>query len=414
MSIQQGITMNVVERAKAILLQPAQTWPVIDAEPASVGSIYKDWLIIMAAIPAVCGFIGFTFVGSFFFRGAFVAGLGYLVLSYLGSLLGAFLMMLVVDALAPAFGGTKNQVAAMKLVAFSLTASFVAGVFSLLPLLGILRLLAAAYGIYLFYLGSTVLMKVPQEKAGAYTAVVVIVVFVIGAIVSSVFFAFGGMGMMFASRASHPSFSISTPNGDVTVDTAALDAASKRMEAARAKMEAAQKSGDPASSGAALGEMMGALTGAGGTPIAPADLKAQLPETWGNLKRESFETQGGTAVGIASSSAKATYTGPDNQRAEASITDLGGLGGLASVATWANVTVDKETPDGIEKTYKDGGRTIHEQYRKDGSHSDYTVILKNGVIFESHGDHIDGATLKSMASAINLDAIEAMKRPAKT
>jgi hypothetical protein len=186
------------------------------------------------------------------------------------------------------------------------------------------------------------------------------------------------------------------------------------MEAARARMEAAQKSGDPASSGAALGEMMGALTGAGGTPIPPADLKAQLPESLGALKRESFETNGGSAVGISSSSAKATYTGGDNQRAELSITDLGGLGGLASVATWANVTVDKETQDGIEKTYKDGARTVHEEYRKDGSHSEYTVILKNGVIFESHGDHIDGATLKSMASAVNLDAIEAMKRPAKT
>jgi hypothetical protein len=84
------------------------------------------------------------------------------------------------------------------------------------------------------------------------------------------------------------------------------------------------------------------------------------------------------------------------------------------VATWANVTVDKETPDGIEKTYKDGARTVHEQYRKDGSHAEYTVILKNGVIVETQGEHIDGATLKAMAAAINLDALEAMKRPAKT
>ncbi|HEY8973244.1 MAG TPA: YIP1 family protein, partial [Burkholderiaceae bacterium] len=196
--------------------------------------------------------------------------------------------------------------------------------------------------------------------------------------------------------------------------TAAIDAAAKRMEAARAQMEAAQKSGDAASSAAGLGAMMGALTGAGGAAIPPADLKAQLPDTLGALKRESFETSGGTAVGIASSTAKATYAGGDNQRAELSITDVGGLGGLASVATWANVTVDKETPDGIEKTYKDGARTIHEQYRKDGSHSEYTVILKNGVIVETQGDHIDGATLKSMASAVNLDALEAMKRPAKT
>ncbi len=57
---------------------------------------------------------------------------------------------------------------------------------------------------------------------------------------------------------------------------------------------------------------------------------------------------------------------------------------------------------------------MHEAYRKDGSHADYTVILKNGVIVETSGDKIDGATLKSMASGVNLDAIEAMKRPAKS
>ncbi|HEY9027690.1 MAG TPA: Yip1 family protein [Burkholderiaceae bacterium] len=408
--------MNVIERAKAMLLQPAQTWPVIEAEPATVGSIYRDWLIIMAAIPAVCGFIGFTFIGTFFFRGAIVAGLGVLVASYVGSLIGAFVMMLIVDALAPTFGGTKNQVSAMKLVAYSLTASFVGGVFSLLPFLGSpLRLLAACYGIYLFYLGVPGLMKVTQEKAAGFTAAVVVIAIVVGIVIGSLFAAFGGMGMMFAGRSSSPSFSVSTPNGDITVDTAALEAAGKRMEAARARAEAAQKAGDTASAGAAIGDMMGALTGAGGTPIAPADLKAQLPETLGALKRESFETTGGNAIGIASSVAKATYTGGDNQRAELSITDLGGgLGGLASVAAWANITVDKETPDGIEKTYKDGGRTIHEQYRKDGSHAEYTVILKNGVIVETSGERIDGATLKSMAAAVNLDAIEAMKRPAKT
>ncbi|MDP9126337.1 MAG: YIP1 family protein, partial [Pseudomonadota bacterium] len=148
-------------------------------------------------------------------------------------------------------------------------------------------------------------------------------------------------------------------------------------------------------------------------PIPVGDLKAQLPETLGALKRESFETNGGSAMGISSSVAKAGYAGGD-QRAQLTITDLGGLGGLASVATWANVTVDKETPDAIEKTYKDSGRTIHEEYRKDGSHGDYTVILKNGVIVETSGDRIDGPTLKSMASGVNLDAIEAMKRPAKS
>jgi len=208
-------------------------------------------------------------------------------------------------------------------------------------------------------------------------------------------------------------FGSRTSNAEVNAGTDALAAAAARMDAARAKIDSAQKSGDPASAAAAAGEMLGALTGTGGTPIPVADLKAQLPEALGALKRESFETSGGAAMGISTSVAKAGYVAGD-QRAQLTISDLGGLGGLASVATWANVTVDKETPDGIEKTYKDGGRTIHEEYRKDGSRSEITFILKNGIIVETTGDKIDGATLKSMASSVNIDALEAMKRPAKS
>ena len=406
--------MNLIERAKAILLKPAETWPVIDAEPASVPSIYKDWLLIMAAIPAVCAFIGTSLVGvGFGFRIPVVYGFETLVLTYVLSLVVAFVMALVVDALAPSFGGQKNQVAALKVVAYGSTASYVAGVFSLLPALSLLGLLAACYSIYLIWLGLPVLMKCPKDKAVGYTAVVIVIGVVAAIVIGSVSMLFmPGRGMLFGSRGGS-SLGIGTPNGDVTVAAGAMADAASRIDAARERMESAQKSGDPASAGAALGDMMGALTGAGGTPIPVADLKAQLPEALGALKRDSFETSGGSAMGISSSVAKATYVAGD-QHVQLTISDLGGLGGLASVATWANVTVDKETPDAIEKTYKDAGRTIHEEYRKDGSHAEYTVILKNGVIVETSGDKLDGATLKAMASAINLDALEAMKRPAKS
>ena len=40
--------------------------------------------------------------------------------------------------------------------------------------------------------------------------------------------------------------------------------------------------------------------------------------------------------------------------------------------------------------------------------------MKNGVIVETSGDKIDGATLKSMAAGVNLDALEAMKRPVRS
>jgi len=399
--------MNLIERAKAILLKPAQTWPLIDAEPATVASIYKDWIIVMAAIPAVCTFIGLSLVGAGFgIRIPIVYGLESMVVRYVLSLALAFVMALVVDALAPSFGGQKNPVAALKVVAYGSTAVYVAGILSLLPALGVLGLVAACYSIYLIWLGLPVLMKCAQDKAAGYTAVLILIgivaAIVIGAL-STVLMP--SRGLVFGGNAGD-AISIRTPGGELSVDSGAMAAAAQRMEAAR-------KSGDPASAVAGLGDMMGALTGAGGPPIPVADLKALLPEALGALKRESFETSGGTAMGISSAVAKASYAGGD-QHAQLTISDLGGLGGLASVAAWANVTVDKETPEGIEKTYKDSGRTIHEEYRKDGSHSEYTVILKNGVIVEASGDNVDGAKLKSMASALDLDAIEAMKRPAKS
>jgi len=409
--------MNLIERAKAILLKPAQTWPVIDAEPATVASIYKDWLVIMAAIPAVCGFIGMSLIGvgafGYSYRTPIIGGIVAAVFGYVLSLVMAYVMALVVDALAPSFGGTKNPIGALKVMAYGATAVYVAGLLKLLPALSLLGIIAAFYSVYLIHLGLQSVMKAPQDKAVGYTAVVVIIFIVAAMIVGAISAMFVGFGALSTFGRPGGSFSVNTPSGQVTVDGSAIDAASKRMQAAQARIEAAQKSGDPASAGAALGEMMGALTGAGGTPIPVADLKAQLPESLGALKRESFETNGGQAMGISSSIAKAGYAAGE-QHAQLTITDLGGLGGLASVATWANVTVDKETPDAIEKTYKDGGRTIHEEYRKDGSHSEYTVILKNGVIVETSGDRVDGATLKSMASGVNYDAIEAMKRPAKS
>ena len=154
--------MNLIERAKAILLKPAETWPVIDAEPATTASIYKEWLVIMAAIPAVCAFIGMSVVGigvfGFGYRMPIVVGLTSMVMRYVVTLLMVFVMALIVDALAPSFGGTKSRIGALKLIAYGSTASFVAGVFALLPMLGSLAtLVAAIYALYVIWLGLPVL-----------------------------------------------------------------------------------------------------------------------------------------------------------------------------------------------------------------------------------------------------------------
>ncbi|MEO5882821.1 MAG: Yip1 family protein [Caldimonas sp.] len=416
--------MALIERVQSILLKPRQTWPVIAAEGGDAASIYTGYVMILAAIPAVAAFIGLTMVGvggfGVSYRLPILSGLVQMIVSYLLTLAMVFVLALIVNALAPTFGGTKDPVRALKLVAYGMTASFVGGIFSLIPALALLGVLASLYSIFLIYTGIAVMMRCPADKAVAYTAVVIVCGIVVGICIAAVVaLVTPGMGAGaqggVTTGAAGPggNVTIKAPDGsNVTINPGAMTELAKRMEEAGKRMESAQKSGDSAAAGKAMGEMMGAITGGSATPIASADLKTMLPESVGDMKRTGIEASSGQAMGIAGSSAKATYANGE-RRLTLSITDTGGLAGLAAMAGWANMTMDKETEVKVEKVYKDGVRTVHEEYRKDGSHGEVTTILANGVIVEADGKRVDVDSLKKVLAGLDLARLEAMKRPAK-
>ncbi len=418
--------MALIQRVQDILLKPKETWPAIAAEPGDTAAIYTGYVMILAAIGPIAGFIGLSVIGAGAFgisvRVPLMLGLVHLIVSYVLTLLAVFVMALIVNALAPTFGGTKSQINALKLVAYGMTASFIGGIFGLIPMLGILALVAALYSIYLFYTGVPVLMKCPPDKAPAYTVVAIVIGIVAGVILGALSGMVMGGGMMMAGGiGGMPGRHLGTPGGDVTIktpggevsiNTSKMEEMSKKMEAAGKAMEAAQAKGDTAAAGKAMGEMMGAMTGSSGVPIPAQDLKALLPESIGDLKRESFEASGGSGLGISASSAKAGYAAGD-KHVQLSITDMGGLGGLAALGAWANVTSDRETNDEIEKVYKQGNRTVREQARKDGSHAEVTVITENGVIVEARGQKVDVGALRKVIEDVGLSKLEAMKRVAK-
>jgi len=184
--------MTLIDRAKNILLTPRTEWPAIAGEAPTAQSLYVGYVLILAAI----GPIALALRG-----GRFGMGLGFAVISYVVALAMTGLLALIVDALAPSFGGEKNFIRSLQLTAYSCTAAWVAGVFHLLPFVGgILSLLAAIYSIYTFYLGVPILKKCPDEKAAVYTVVVMVCGLVVGAVLSNVLFSLvvGGsmLGMM--------------------------------------------------------------------------------------------------------------------------------------------------------------------------------------------------------------------------
>jgi hypothetical protein len=186
---------SLVDRVKSLLLQPRSEWVVIDAEPATVGSIYR-YVLILAAIPAVCRAIGLSMVGYFHFSTFWTVRLA--IVSYVGALIAVYVLALIIDALAPTFGGQKGQIPALKVAAYSATAAWVAGIFSLIPSLGILALVGALYSLYLLYLGLPVLMKSPQDRAVGYTAVTIIAAIVVFAVVGAIVGRLAGMGAMYS------------------------------------------------------------------------------------------------------------------------------------------------------------------------------------------------------------------------
>jgi hypothetical protein len=197
--------MNLVDRVKNILLSPKTEWPVIEQEQTDVKTLYLSYIMILAAIPAIATIISSLLIGGMVGAVAGRAGLGagmtggfavgHALVSYVITLVVIFVVALIVDALAPTFGGTKSQINALKLVAYSATAGWIASIATVIPILGwIVAIIGSLYGIYLLYLGLPVLMKCPQDKAVVYLVVVVIVYLVLSWILSAILLAgiFGG------------------------------------------------------------------------------------------------------------------------------------------------------------------------------------------------------------------------------
>ncbi|PVY58405.1 MULTISPECIES: Yip1 family protein [unclassified Simplicispira] len=409
--------MDLVQRVKSILLQPKDTWATIEGEQADVAGLYTRYLMVLAAIPAVCGFIGMSIIGMGAFgvsiRVPFLSGLASMVVSYVLSLVGVFVLALIVNALAPTFGGQKDQMQALKLAVYASTAAMLGGLFSLLPALAMLSLLAALYSIYLIYCGLPILMKNPPEKSLAYTAVVLVAAIVMGVVMGLVSNMFMPRGGMLMGSADDSAISVTTPGGKVSINTAGLEAASKKMEEAARQMEKAQKSNDPNAIATATGQAVAAAAGmmGGGQAVAAQSLKAALPEQLGDMARTGFDVQDGAALGLPTSQASAQFSNGDKE-ARLEITDLGGMGQMAILAM-GMAQGEKEDREHAEKTWQEGGRTLHQSYRKDGSQAEFKMVLKNGILVSIEGDNMDMRAVRSLLSEVNVAALEGLQRKAK-
>ncbi len=180
--------MSLLLHAKNILVAPQREWPIIAAEPSSAAALYTGYIAPLAVIAPIATFIGLSIIGISMpligtYRISPVSGLLQAVLTFVFALAGVYILALIINALAPKFGGEKDAIAALKVAGYASTPAFIAGILLVFPMLAILQFLAALYSLYLLYVGLPVLMKSPQQKTLAYTGAAIACAIVLGIVV---------------------------------------------------------------------------------------------------------------------------------------------------------------------------------------------------------------------------------------
>ena len=391
---QSPATRGLIARIKGILRTPEAEWAVIDAEPATIRSVFVGYVVPLAAIPPVCHAIGETVFGHgafwFRFRPSLASTLSSAISAYLLSLVGLFVLALIIEALAPMFGGVKDRLKAVHVAAYAYTAVWVIGVVGLLPPLMALGILGGLYSLYLLYKGLPRLMKVEADKAVPYMVSVFVAALVLYVVIATVVASIAvatvatGIGMM----ANHPGqLSGQVTVGDAQVDLGKLQAASKQMEAA-----------------------VKGQTVEGAVPALPGEtLKGLLPAGIGGFIRTEVESASGGAGGLQGSNAQGVYVRGDG-RITLEITDMAAAGGLAGLAGAFKVNARKETATGYETVTTEGGRMTTESYERPSRSGKYAVMVANRFMVEADGSGVTMEELKAAVAAVGLPRLEGLAK----
>jgi hypothetical protein len=371
-------SQGIVGRVKNILLTPQAEFDRIAGEPADVSRLYMGYVLPLAALSAICAFIGLSLVGVMGLRVGIVPGVVGAVVQVIAALVGVYVVAMITNALAPTFGSQQDMGQAQKLVAYSWTAAFVAGVFAIFPPLAILSIVGL-YSIALLYIGLPRLMKTPEDKRIGYVATIIIISIVVFIVIGVVA---GALRTMTGGVPSYQ-FGSSAP-------------ASQQVEGQ------VQLPGGGTVDVGDLQRQAAAISEGGGAAIDPMRLQEQLPQSLpGGFSLTS--TSSGSAMGT--SQAEGVYQSGDAQ-ITLTIVHMGAMGALAGVAQGMNVQQNRQDADGYARTQTIDGRIYTEEVSTSGGYANYGVVGR-GVSVSAQGN---GVTLDQARAAVDTVGVQRLER----
>jgi hypothetical protein len=277
----------------------------------------------------------------------------------------------IADFLAPKFNGQANRFNAFKLVAYSYTASWLAGIFGLIPSLGLFSLLGL-YSLYLLYTGATPLMKVPADKAGGYTAVTIACAIVLALIIAPI------TGLLSGAFAGGSAMAVSNDDGSGSVTVPGVGSVT---------LDEAER----------FGKQMEDAASGKSPPIEAARMQELLPPAVGRFQRTATQTM---ALGAMGSTAEGTYTAGD-KRFTLTVSDMSALGALADFGSAMGVEQTREDADSYERTQRVDGAMQTEAWSRISNTGKFGRMVANRFMIQAEGsaDSID--QLKAAVASVD-------------
>ena len=176
-------TAWIIARVKAVLTNPKEIWGTLKSEPITTEQLFKYYLAPLAALSAICGFVGMVIFGISLplvgtIRVPFFSGLVNYFVQFLMGLMGIAISGFIVEKLAPSFGGKATFLDGVKLIGYAMTAPLVFSVLSLVPVLEIVGGVLGFYGLYLIYQGIPSITQVPAAKHLVFFLATIVCTFV--------------------------------------------------------------------------------------------------------------------------------------------------------------------------------------------------------------------------------------------
>lgn len=365
--------MASLRRVANLLIAPAAEWTIIDREEVAPTRLALTYVAPLALIPTAAIIVALALLGvqaGGQLHRAPLLGVSISAFLFFVLTIGAvFLFALVVDWLAPRFGGARNYRQAFKVSAYSITAAMVAGILAMAPALQIFALLGATYSLYLLFLGAPRLMHPPEKSAVNFSIVTTLAAIVLALAVG-----------LIAMLAAAPSGNLFPGMPRLSVFDAVAPAASNAPASTSTSSPGILSPGAP-------GKVLG------------ADLRGAAPEALVGVNRVSvgFERQG--LPGQRTIRLEAEYrAGPKHLSLQIvyspSIAQAIGFGGPAT-SEYA-----RETADGYSRRVRIDGAIITSEWDVASKTGSYARLAEDRLYVRVSGG--GGVSAEEMKAAVEL------------